>query len=66
MFPHLSKIYKERQSKGLVVVGISVDDDAGLQAFVQREGDRMAYTVAVDKERVHFYACQVTHVSGLS
>ena len=49
IFPHLSKIFKERQGKGLVVVGISVDDDAGLPAFVDGEGDRMAYTVAVDK-----------------
>lgn len=32
-----------------MVVGISVDDDAGLPAFVDGEGDRMAYTVAVDK-----------------
>lgn len=35
-----------------MVVGISVDDDAGLPAFVEAEGVRMAYTVAVDKVRL--------------
>jgi thiol-disulfide isomerase/thioredoxin len=49
VFPHLSRIYSQRKDKGLVVVGISVDDDPGLAAFFEQQGDKMAYTVAVDK-----------------
>ena len=49
VFPHLTRIYNERREKGLVVIGISVTDDPGLQGFVDQQGDKMGYTVAIDQ-----------------
>lgn len=49
VFPHLTRIYHERKAQGLIVVGISVTDDPGLQAFVDQQGDKMGYIVAIDQ-----------------
>lgn len=49
MFPHLAALQKKHASRGLLIVGIAIDDDGSLVQFVQQQGDNMAYTVAVDK-----------------
>jgi len=49
--PHLSSLQKKYAEKGLVVVGISSDEENGLSdvtSFVKKQGDKMAYRVAWD------------------
>lgn len=65
VFPHLTAIYKSRQGKGLSVVGVSIEDDPSLDAFVAKEGDRMGYTVAVDQGGTAQQLMQRAGVSGI-
>jgi len=46
--PHLTKLQEEYKDKGVTVIGISTEDPAEIQAFVQQQGDKMTYTVAAD------------------
>jgi thiol-disulfide isomerase/thioredoxin len=51
--PHLTKLQKEFKDKGVTVIGVSGQDRRGVEdvrPFVQKQGDTMNYTVAVDKE----------------
>jgi thiol-disulfide isomerase/thioredoxin len=52
--PHLTALQKEYKDKGVVVVGVSVDEALkrktrdNVAPFVQEKGDEMGYTVALD------------------
>jgi thiol-disulfide isomerase/thioredoxin len=65
IFPHLTSIYKAKKARGLSVVGVSIEDDPSLAAFVAGEGDRMGYTVAVDKRGVTQGLMQHAGASGI-
>ena len=45
--PMVDEVYREARAKGVVVVGVSVDDDARAAARVQQEWP-IAYPVAID------------------
>lgn len=47
--PHLSEMQKKFKDKGVVFVGISTEQPPKVKPFVQSMGDKMDYTVAVDK-----------------
>lgn len=46
--PDIEQVYQEHQGEGLVVLGLSIGEDAGtVQGYVQRTG--LTYTMAVDQ-----------------
>lgn len=47
--PHLSDLQKKFKDKDIVFVGISDEDAATVKPFVEKMGDKMNYTVALDK-----------------
>ncbi len=49
--PHLTEVQKNYGKRGLVIVGISDEEVETVRPFVAKQGERMAYTVAVDKEQ---------------
>jgi thiol-disulfide isomerase/thioredoxin len=51
--PHLTHLQKEYGDQGLVVIGISSDDDEAetVRKFVERQGSKMDYTVAIDRRK---------------
>lgn len=46
--PHLTELQKTYRDKGVVVIGVSAEDPKTVESFVQKLGDKMDYTVAVD------------------
>jgi len=46
--PHLTELQKEYKDKNVVFVGVSTEDLKTVQPFVEKQGDDMNYTVAVD------------------
>lgn len=46
--PHLTQIQKKYKGKGVTVIGISTERPETVKPFVQKMGDQMDYTVAVD------------------
>lgn len=51
--PHLTKLQEKYQKDGLVVVGVSTDSPksvAKVKPYVTEWGDKMGYTVAIDKD----------------
>ncbi len=54
--PHLSELQKKYEDEGLVVVGISIEEDPDVvRAFVDEDRSRMKYTVAVDRNLATAY-----------
>jgi len=49
--PYLNDLHRRYRSRGLTVVGISDEAQATVERFVRREGDRMSYRVAVDRNK---------------
>ncbi len=49
--PHITEIQKRYQDKNVVVVAISDEPPSLVTQFVQKQGDKMGYTVACDKEQ---------------
>jgi thiol-disulfide isomerase/thioredoxin len=49
--PHLSDLQKQYASKDVVIVGISDETADKVKPFVEKMGDKMAYTVALDPAR---------------
>lgn len=53
--PHLSELQKEYKDKGVTIVGVTSADKrntlAAVEKMVESKGDKMAYTVAWDKDR---------------
>jgi thiol-disulfide isomerase/thioredoxin len=47
--PHLTKLQQEYGEKGLTIIGISNEKTDKVKPFVQQQGDKMDYTVAVDR-----------------
>ncbi len=47
--PHLSGLQKKFKDNNIVFVGISDEDAATVKPFVEKMGDKMDYTVALDK-----------------
>ncbi|KAL4418880.1 hypothetical protein ABPG77_010049 [Micractinium sp. CCAP 211/92] len=48
-FPHLSSLAQKHRGRGLVVVGINMEQDSPqIRSFVAQQGGKMDYTVAVD------------------
>jgi len=51
VFPHISALQQKYKTRGLVVVGLSMEPDSPqLRDFVQRQGDKMQYTVACGEQ----------------
>jgi len=51
VMPHVSKLQKQYKDQGLTVIGVNIWEDASeskLQQFVDKQGDKMAYTVVMD------------------
>lgn len=49
--PHINELHNKYAEKGLVVIGIS-DEDAGVvEPFLQAQGSRMSYLVALDRDK---------------
>ncbi len=47
--PHLNELYQEHKDEGLVVIGLNVwDDDAKAVKFVEQQGEKMSYPIAID------------------
>ncbi len=49
--PHLTEIQKHYKDKNVVVVAISDEPPPVVTRFVEKQGDKMGYTVACDKEQ---------------
>ncbi len=49
--PHLTSLQKKFKDKGIEFIGISDEQTAVVRKFVDKMGDQMEYTVAVDNER---------------
>jgi peroxiredoxin len=49
--PHLTEMQKKFKDRGVVFVGVSDEKLGTVQKFVEKMGDKMDYTVAVDKDR---------------
>lgn len=47
--PHLTELQKKYENRGVVVVGVSDEDSAKVKPFVDTQGDKMNYTVAIDR-----------------
>ena len=48
--PHLTEIQKKYKDKGVTVIGISQEPINTVKPFVEKMGDKMDYTVAVDPD----------------
>ena len=50
-FPHVTELQKKYADKGVVIIGVDIweRDRSGVEAFVQKQGDRMGYTVAMEQ-----------------
>lgn len=49
--PHLSEVQKKFKDKDVIVVGVSDEKSEVVQPFVDKMGDKMDYTVALDNGR---------------
>jgi thiol-disulfide isomerase/thioredoxin len=49
--PHLSELQKKFADRGVVVVGVSDESSSKVQPFVDEMGEKMDYTVAIDRDR---------------
>ncbi|MBP7935388.1 MAG: redoxin family protein [Phycisphaerae bacterium] len=47
--PHLTEMQAKYKDKGLVVIGITDEQPGVVKEFLQKMGDKMQYTVAIDK-----------------
>lgn len=49
--PHLTETQAKYKDKGLVVIGISDEEPGVVKEFLKKMGDKMEYTVAIDKAK---------------
>src|SRR6266850_7653254 len=50
--PHLTAVQKQYADDGLTIIGVSTDSEQTVdkvKPFVKTQGDKMAYTVAIDR-----------------
>ena len=50
--PHLTEVQNQYADKGVIVMGISDESPAVVKRFIEKMGNDMDYTVAVDKDRL--------------
>lgn len=50
--PHLTELQKKYKDKGVVFVGVSNETLEKVQPFVEEQGEKMEYVVALDKENL--------------
>lgn len=58
--PHLTELQRKFADRGVVIIGVSDETAAKVRPFVDEMGDRMDYTVAVDRNRATFDAYMKT------
>ena len=49
--PHLTELQKKYRDKDVVFIGVSDEKPAVVKPFVEKMGDKMGYTVAIDDQR---------------
>lgn len=49
--PHLTELQKKFANRGVVVIGVSDEEPSTVKPFVNEQGDKMNYTVAIDRNR---------------
>ncbi len=49
--PHLTELQKKFKDKGVVVIGISGEEPKVVKRFVNKMGDKMGYSVAIDEDK---------------
>jgi thiol-disulfide isomerase/thioredoxin len=49
--PHLTELQRKFKDKGVVFIGISDEKPDKVKPFVEKMGDKMDYTVAIDKDK---------------
>jgi len=49
--PHLTALQKKYKDKDVTILGVSTEPLKTVASFVKERGDKMAYTVAVDKDK---------------
>jgi thiol-disulfide isomerase/thioredoxin len=47
--PHLSELQKRHSDDGMTIIGVSSEEAKVVEKFVRAQGEKMAYTVAVDR-----------------
>lgn len=52
--PHLTEMQKKYKDKGLTIIGISDEPVAVVRPFVDKQADKMEFTVAVDRDRATY------------
>ena len=50
--PHLTELYKKYKDQGLEVVAITDEDPDYVKTFLEEQGDKMVYPVAVDRDQL--------------
>lgn len=48
--PHLTELQKKFKDKGVVFIGVTDEKSDKVKPFVEKQGDKMDYIVAIDKE----------------
>ena len=46
--PHLTELQEKFKDRGVNIIGVSDEELATVESFVEKMGDKMAYTVAID------------------
>jgi len=54
--PHLTERQKKYADKGVVIIGVSYEEASVVKPFVEKMGDKMEYTVAVDRDKATYNA----------
>ncbi len=54
--PHLTERQKKYADKGVVIIGVSHEEASVVKPFVEKMGDKMEYTVAVDRDKATYNA----------
>jgi thiol-disulfide isomerase/thioredoxin len=49
--PHLTEMQKKYENRGVVIIGVSDEEASKVRPFVNEQGDKMNYTVAIDRNR---------------
>lgn len=62
--PHLSELQKKYKDKDVVFIGISTEAIDTIEPFVEKMGDKMAYTVAMDKNQETYKAYMTAFKQG--
>lgn len=50
--PHLTELQKKFKDKNVTFISISIEDAKTVKPFVEKQGDKMDYTIALDKNKM--------------